>query len=40
VELGTFEDMGWSECVDGLPQVIRGDTTTWLQKWHEVRQPL
>jgi hypothetical protein len=36
VDLGTFEDMGWSECIESLPQIVRDDTKTWLQKWHEV----
>lgn len=36
VDLGTFEKMGWHECLDGLPDTIRDDTRAWLQKWHEV----
>jgi hypothetical protein len=36
VDMGNFEDMGWSECVDSLPEAIREDTRAWLQKWHEV----
>ncbi|KAH3915205.1 hypothetical protein HBI56_014220 [Parastagonospora nodorum] len=35
VDMGAFEDMDWSECVDSLPEVIRPDTQAWLQKWHE-----
>jgi hypothetical protein len=37
VNLGNFEEMGWSECLDGLPEIIRDDTKTWLRQWHEVR---
>jgi hypothetical protein len=36
VDMGAFEEMGWSECLDGLPEIIRDDTRAWLQKWHEV----
>jgi hypothetical protein len=36
VDLGSFDDMDWSDCIDGLPEIIRDDTRTWLQKWHEV----
>jgi hypothetical protein len=36
VDLGSFDDMDWSECIDGLPEIIRDDTRTWLQTWHEV----
>jgi len=36
VDMGAFEDMDWSECVDSLPEVIRPDTQAWLQRWHEV----
>lgn len=39
VDMGAFDDMGWSECLDSLPEVIRGDTRAWLQKWHEVSRP-
>lgn len=37
VDLGSFEDMGWSECIDSLPHIVRDDTRKWLQTWHEVR---
>jgi hypothetical protein len=36
VDMGEFEDMGWSECLDSLPEVIRDDTKAWLRKWHLV----
>jgi hypothetical protein len=36
VDLGPFEDMGWSECIESLPQAVREDTRKWLQTWHEV----
>jgi hypothetical protein len=36
VDLGPFEDMGWSECIESLPHIVRDDTRIWLQKWHEV----
>tara|TARA_R110002003_G_scaffold141_30_gene13110 strand:+ start:22813 stop:23940 length:1128 start_codon:yes stop_codon:yes gene_type:complete len=35
VDMGTFEDMNWSDCLDGLPQAQRDDVRVWLQKWHE-----
>jgi len=38
VDMGTFDDMGWSECLESLPEVTREDAKDWLQKWHEVRQ--
>ncbi|EMD59427.1 hypothetical protein COCSADRAFT_41278 [Bipolaris sorokiniana ND90Pr] len=34
IDLGVFEDMGWADCLESLPLVIRDDTQTWLQKWH------
>lgn len=37
LDLGAFEDMGWRECLDSLPHIVRDDTEAWLQKWHEVR---
>jgi trafficking protein particle complex subunit 10 len=40
VDLGTFDDMGWSECLESLPYVVRDDTRSWLQKWHEVMPSL
>ena len=39
LDLGAFEDMGWADCLESLPLIIRNDTQTWLQKWHEVRNP-
>jgi hypothetical protein len=36
LELGAFEDMGWVDCLESLPLIIRDDTQTWLQKWHQV----
>ncbi|KAF1844880.1 uncharacterized protein K460DRAFT_416243 [Cucurbitaria berberidis CBS 394.84] len=35
LDLGLFEDLGWAECLDSLPHVIRGETQAWLQQWHE-----
>ncbi|KAF2261681.1 TMEM1 family protein-like protein [Lojkania enalia] len=35
VHMGSFEDMGWSECIDSLPQAVQEETQKWLQKWHE-----
>ncbi|KAF2826567.1 TMEM1 family protein-like protein [Ophiobolus disseminans] len=35
VDMGRFEDMGWSECLESLPIAMRKETTAWLQKWHE-----
>ena len=36
LDLGAFEDIGWADCLESLPLIIRDDTQTWLQKWHEV----
>ncbi|KAF1944922.1 hypothetical protein EJ02DRAFT_432016 [Clathrospora elynae] len=38
LDLGAFEDMGWADCLDSLPTIIRDDTQTWLQKWHETHR--
>ncbi|CAN9357083.1 unnamed protein product [Alternaria sp. RS040] len=35
LDLGAFEDVGWADCLESLPLIIRDDTQTWLQKWHE-----
>ncbi|KAL5375550.1 hypothetical protein DPSP01_011131 [Paraphaeosphaeria sporulosa] len=35
VDMGSFEDMGWEECIESLPQTVREDTRSWLQKWHQ-----
>ncbi|RAR02353.1 tmem1 family protein [Stemphylium lycopersici] len=35
LDLGVFEDMGWADCLESLPLIIRDDTQIWLQKWHE-----
>ncbi|KAF2180184.1 hypothetical protein K469DRAFT_715422 [Zopfia rhizophila CBS 207.26] len=35
VDIGSFDDMGWSECIDSLPHIVREDTQKWLQNWHE-----
>jgi hypothetical protein len=37
VDMGEFDDMNWSECLDSLPEVVRDDTRAWLRKWHTVR---
>lgn len=37
IDMGSFEDMDWSECLDGIPHSIREDTGTWLEQWHQVR---
>ncbi|KAL5116662.1 hypothetical protein ACEQ8H_005411 [Pleosporales sp. CAS-2024a] len=34
VDMGDFDDMGWSECLDSLPDIVREDSRAWLQKWH------
>lgn len=36
IDLGPFDDMGWGECIDSLPEMVRGDTCKWLEKWHQV----
>jgi hypothetical protein len=40
VDLGSFNDMEWGECIESLPHIVRDDTRKWLQKWHEVKTPL
>lgn len=40
VDMGTFDDMGWGECIDGLPETVREDTRVWLEKWHQASNPL
>ncbi|KAF2443555.1 hypothetical protein P171DRAFT_389859 [Karstenula rhodostoma CBS 690.94] len=35
VDMGPFDDMGWEECIESLPQTVREDTRSWLQKWHQ-----
>ena len=37
LDMGAFEEMGWVECLESLPHIVRDDTHTWLQRWHEVR---
>lgn len=36
VDLGTYEDVDWSECLDSLPQPTRNETRSWLQTWLKV----
>jgi hypothetical protein len=36
INLGSFEDLAWSDYIDSLPTVIRDDTKSWLRKWHDV----
>jgi hypothetical protein len=36
VDMGDFEEMGWSDCLDSLPEVVRDDTKAWLREWHTV----
>lgn len=36
LDLGPFDDMGWTDCIESLPHIVREDTRKWLQKWHEV----
>jgi trafficking protein particle complex subunit 10 len=36
VDLGPFSEMGWSECIDSLPHIVRDGTRQWLLSWHEV----
>ncbi|KAL9078787.1 MAG: hypothetical protein Q9157_002307 [Trypethelium eluteriae] len=33
--LGSFEEMGWSEIIAGLPKARREAVSSWLQKWHD-----
>lgn len=40
LDIGSFDDMGWEECIESLPQVVRQDTRNWLQKWHQVSKKL
>jgi hypothetical protein len=36
VDLGPFENMGWSECIGNLSQGVRETAQAWLQSWHQV----
>lgn len=36
VDLGTYEELDWSECLDSLPQSARDETRSWLQNWLKV----
>lgn len=36
IDMGSFEDMGWSDCLDSLAEAVREDARVWLQQWHEV----
>lgn len=38
VDLGLFDDFGWDDCIESLPQTVREDTRSWLLKWHQVSQ--
>lgn len=40
IEMGTFEDMGWSDCLDSLAEAVREDARAWLQQWHEVNSSM
>ncbi|KAF1961105.1 hypothetical protein CC80DRAFT_436652 [Byssothecium circinans] len=40
VNIGSFDDMGWGDCIESLPQIVRDDTRKWLQKWHEDNQSI
>ncbi|KAH6642789.1 TMEM1 family protein-like protein [Boeremia exigua] len=33
VDMGTFEELDWAECLDSLPQPTRDETRLWLQTW-------
>ncbi|KAL1602491.1 hypothetical protein SLS60_005907 [Paraconiothyrium brasiliense] len=35
IDIGPYDDMGWEECIESLPETVRQDTRTWLQKWHQ-----
>jgi hypothetical protein len=39
IDLGSFDGMGWEECLESLPHVVRDDTRNWLRSWHEVCKP-
>lgn len=38
VDLGLFEDMGWGDCLDGLPPTVRKEVADWLRDWCQVRK--
>ncbi|KAH7117939.1 TMEM1 family protein-like protein [Dendryphion nanum] len=38
VDLGPFEDIGWSESIDTLPEPAREEARTWVHKWHETHR--
>ncbi|KAF2274282.1 TMEM1 family protein-like protein [Westerdykella ornata] len=33
VNLGSFEDMNWGDCLDGLPPTVRKEVSNWLKDW-------
>ncbi|KAF2205415.1 hypothetical protein GQ43DRAFT_477384 [Delitschia confertaspora ATCC 74209] len=35
VDIGSFGDLDWGECMDSLPHSIREDVRAWVQKFHE-----
>jgi trafficking protein particle complex subunit 10 len=37
MRLGNFQDMSWSECLEGLSPSIRDEVRMWLERWHQVR---
>lgn len=38
VDLGIYEEMDWSDCLDSLPQASRDKTRSWLQTWLKVHR--
>lgn len=36
VDLGRFDDMGWSDCLESLPPAARDGVRDWLLDWHQV----
>jgi len=33
--LPTFDDIGWSEIIAGLPDIVRNEVADWLSDWHK-----
>lgn len=39
IDLGSYEEADWSDCLENLPQNARDETRSWLQSWLKVCQP-
>ena len=37
IDMGTFEELDWADCLDSLQQTVRNQTRLWLQGWLKVQ---